>query len=415
MSVTDPEADEHGVVFRCGRCGAALSAPVRRAPLPEASVLRSWGHWDPPTLMRPGQYAVDPAPFGPPWVPYAQAPGRVRFGGFGRFAGPRNTFVLSPGDARGTRFITDRCAVGCIGLDGSAGPNLACASCGAPVATRVDDCDRLQELRFEPDAVVARGVRWPTSASAVSLDRDTAEEERLGALPDDPDDPPWLEDWRWTAAVTICAARLLIASRGGPVVAASPAATLIDGVLADALKDTSHAGAARTMPVLDLTSPTAWHTTAATAGLDPANATPDHPITIYDLVGPGRPFAPAGATLFNWHQDNTPTTGLRLVAIVPDTARTAEPTGVPADRIVLDHRVWTYLARDQTTTVRSLSRTWWGHGTAVDTYRDEPPPDLSTHRYWIPHSCGRLLIDALIALADQPPPWLRQLLLSLSA
>jgi hypothetical protein len=365
--------------------------------------------------MRPGQYAVDPAPFGPPWVPYPRAPGRVRFGRFGRFAGPRNTLVLSPGDARGTRFITDRCTIGCIGLDGSAGPNLACASCGAPVATRVDDCDRLQELRFQPDAVVASAARSPAPARHGPFAWATAERERLGALPHDPDDPPWLEDWRWTAAVTICAARLLIAAGGGPVVAASAPATLITAVLASALSNTTHAGTPRTMPALDLTNATAWHTAATTAGLDPASATPDHPVTICDLVGPGRPFAPAGPALLDWHRAHTPTTGLRLLAIVPDTVRTDEPTGAPADRIPLDHRVWTYLTRDQTTTTRSLSRTWWGHGTAADTYRDEPPPDLDAHRDWIVRSCGWLLVDALIALTDQTPPWLHQLLLSLPA
>ncbi|BCJ75059.1 hypothetical protein CS0771_46030 [Catellatospora sp. IY07-71] len=89
-------------------------------------------HVNPP-LLDPGTYAVDEAAFG-------------RDGVVG-------TFVLSPGDVRGTRFVHDLVLTGCWSLVGWS-PCVACEQCGALVASRTDDCHAAQETRFYPDMVV---------------------------------------------------------------------------------------------------------------------------------------------------------------------------------------------------------------------------------------------------------------------
>lgn len=50
--------------------------------------------------------------------------------------------------------ILEKCEGYCRGVDGRAGPNLACAGCGRAVATRIDDCGSWQTVWLEPDAVV---------------------------------------------------------------------------------------------------------------------------------------------------------------------------------------------------------------------------------------------------------------------
>ena len=125
------------VRFRCAGCGSLLSRPVVRVPLPAPPELESLSHGLNPPLLPAGTYAVDEAEFG-----------------IGRL---RGTFVLSPGDVRGTTYVYGRCVDGCWSLNGWRGPNMACADCGAMVAARTDDCYRAQETRLDPDAVVAEG------------------------------------------------------------------------------------------------------------------------------------------------------------------------------------------------------------------------------------------------------------------
>ncbi|WP_237301172.1 hypothetical protein [Streptomyces sp. CLI2509] len=67
--------------------------------------------------------------------------------------------VLAPGDVRGTAFLPGRHGGSCCRIDGSRGPNLACAACGLPVGARVDDCSVWQAVRFAPEAV--RSVTTP--------------------------------------------------------------------------------------------------------------------------------------------------------------------------------------------------------------------------------------------------------------
>jgi hypothetical protein len=120
--------------FRCAECGNALSIPVRLVELPAQphSSLLDCHHVNPP-LLEPGTYAIDEAPHGSDQVV--------------------DTFVLSPGDVRGTRLIHALVDIGCWSLVGW-NPCVACESCGALVASRTDDCRVAQETRFYPSMVV---------------------------------------------------------------------------------------------------------------------------------------------------------------------------------------------------------------------------------------------------------------------
>jgi len=120
--------------FRCARCGNTLSVPVRLVELPDGPhwSLLDCHHVNPP-LLDPGTYAIDEAVYGRDQV--------------------AGTFVLSPGDVRGTRFVHDLVRTGCwsmVGWD----PSVACRDCGALVASRTDDCGVAQETRFYPTMVV---------------------------------------------------------------------------------------------------------------------------------------------------------------------------------------------------------------------------------------------------------------------
>jgi hypothetical protein len=63
------------------------------------------------------------------------------------------TFVLSPGEVRGTRIVHDLVRTGCWSLV-RWDPCVACESCGALVASRTDDCSVAQETRLYPSMVV---------------------------------------------------------------------------------------------------------------------------------------------------------------------------------------------------------------------------------------------------------------------
>jgi hypothetical protein len=120
--------------FRCAECGNALSIPVRLVALPAQPHLSLLDHHQVnPPLLEPGSYAVDEAPYG-----------RDQIAG---------TFVLSPGDVRGTRIVHDLVRTGCWSLVGW-DPCVACDRCGALVASRTDDCDVAQETRLYPSMVV---------------------------------------------------------------------------------------------------------------------------------------------------------------------------------------------------------------------------------------------------------------------
>lgn len=134
-------------VFGCGSCGATLTVPVSRVALPVYAD-QKYGN-GPESLapaLEPGTFAVDPLPSGPPWRRWAELDaGEAEALGwyaprFSISAGPVGRVLLAPGDIRGA--VVDPALLsdfGCCGLDGGE-PNMACVTCGTPVALRIDDC-----------------------------------------------------------------------------------------------------------------------------------------------------------------------------------------------------------------------------------------------------------------------------------
>jgi hypothetical protein len=202
-------------VFTCAECGTALTAPLSQVVLPDHAH-QMYGHELLGVLMEPGTCAVDPEPSGPPWRPWAEI-GAQQAQARGVYApvhglsdGPPGAVALAPGDVRATVLIPERCDGYCCGLDGGSGPNLACAQCGHPVATRVDDCSLWQVVWLDPRAVRPRpggGPARPLIAwEALQQQSRTPPVQPCGA---------WSPVWE--AAVAVALARLLAASAGARV------------------------------------------------------------------------------------------------------------------------------------------------------------------------------------------------------
>src|SRR4051794_20542013 len=164
-------------------CWNTLSVPLRLVALPDGP------HWSlldhhhvNPARLEPGTYAIDPA-----------AHGQDRAVG---------TFVLSPGDVRGTRFVHDLVLVGCWSLVAWT-VCLACEQCGELVASRTDDCDVAQETRFSPSTVVrveSHDTVEPSPnlfASAADWDDAPPDTRRYGWVPKPARPRPELTATRW--------------------------------------------------------------------------------------------------------------------------------------------------------------------------------------------------------------------------
>ncbi|MER7462588.1 hypothetical protein [Streptomyces sp. NPDC097981] len=199
-------------VFACAGCGAELTAPVSRIALP-VRAHQHYGHEMLPALMEPGTYAVDPEPSGPPWRPWDEV-GPDEAAARGVFApvaflpcGAPGAIVVAPGDTRNTVLIPERCDGYCLGLDGRDGPNLACAHCARPVATRIDDCSLWQAVRLHPTAV----RRLPADGPDRTADWEDLLRERRTTPPIE---PPGCWSPQWEAAVAVALAHLLAASGG---------------------------------------------------------------------------------------------------------------------------------------------------------------------------------------------------------
>ncbi|MEV0254814.1 hypothetical protein AB0H82_11205 [Streptomyces sp. NPDC050732] len=258
-------------VFACVRCDAVLTRPVERVALP-VRARQKYGHDLLPALMESGTYAVDPEPSGPPWRPWSEI-GAEEAAARGVFApefslsfGAPGAVVVAPGDTCGTVLIPERCDGYCIGLDGRAGPNLACAHCGSEVATRVDDCSYWQVVWFVPDAVRRVPDDGPDDGPEhAGADWEVLAEEHQGAPPIE----PW-GSWnaRWEAAVGAALAQLLAVSAGARV-------ALPDGVLEDTF--------GRALDALFPPAPVRRRAVLAGPGLPPAAAdiavVPRHPRT----------------------------------------------------------------------------------------------------------------------------------------
>ncbi|MGP3989647.1 hypothetical protein [Streptomyces sp. 3N207] len=221
-------------LFACARCGTTLTAAVSRVALP-VHAHQSYGHELLPALLESGTYAVDPEPSGPPWRLWSEI-GPEEAEARGVFApvpalsfGAPGAVVVAPGDTHGTVPIPERCDGYCIGLDGRDGPNLACAQCGQPVATRIDDCSLWQSVRLAPDAVRRATADVPARpiadwAALVAEGRSTPPIAPSGA---------W--NPRWEAAVGAALAHLLAASAGRAVAVPEGLAAHIFGRALDAL------------------------------------------------------------------------------------------------------------------------------------------------------------------------------------
>ncbi|GAA3818343.1 hypothetical protein GCM10022403_059680 [Streptomyces coacervatus] len=157
-------------VLVCAACGRSLSEPLRLLPeLPERpeydGLKNADGSRHAPSTVPRGACAVDPEPSGAPLVPHPDPewlgpamPGVIISDPDGPgcliSAGPRNTLVVHPEDARG--FLAPNPAVqeiGCCGAPGQEGPNQVCPGCGAEVATLFSECYGSYETHFLPDAV----------------------------------------------------------------------------------------------------------------------------------------------------------------------------------------------------------------------------------------------------------------------
>jgi hypothetical protein len=137
-------------------------------------------HVNPP-LLDPCTYAIDEAAFGDDQV--------------------AGTFVLSPGDVRGTRIVHDLVRTGCWSLVGW-NPCMACESCGALVASRTDDCSVAQETRLYPSMVVREicddEADSATDPFVLIADWDSAAPEALQhGRPPEPRPRPELTATRW--------------------------------------------------------------------------------------------------------------------------------------------------------------------------------------------------------------------------
>ncbi|MBO4209109.1 hypothetical protein GSF22_24380 [Micromonospora echinofusca] len=158
------------VVFSCGRCGAALT-PDLALSMRELIRPAYDGRGPGPATMPRGFFAVDPEPFGTPFVPaenqdddllHAMPGLPMMIDGVNVVsAGPRDTIVVHPDDASTLRLHPegDR-LIGCCGPNGTEGSNQVCP-CGAEVATLMADCYGPNELHFDPHRVSATEVRRP--------------------------------------------------------------------------------------------------------------------------------------------------------------------------------------------------------------------------------------------------------------
>ncbi|MFF3127377.1 hypothetical protein ACFVRD_34920 [Streptomyces sp. NPDC057908] len=167
--------------------------------------------------MEPATYAVDPRPTGPPWRLWEEV-GEDAAARQGVYApvysvsfGARNRIVIAPGDSRSMALIPEKCEGYCRGVDGRAGPNLACEGCGRAVATRMDDCGLWQTVWLEPGAVVRRPSGLLASPPP---DWDELERAEHRVPPVEPDGS-WSR--RWEAAVGVALAHLVAAAEDRPV------------------------------------------------------------------------------------------------------------------------------------------------------------------------------------------------------
>ncbi|QGQ18008.1 hypothetical protein GC089_00420 [Cellulomonas sp. JZ18] len=117
----------------CRACGARLTGELRPVTDADRAAAPPVRPEEPAPSVPVGTFAVDPEPFGAPYVP---GPGGHRVPG-----GPAGCVVLHPAESLAVRRHHDGYRLaGCCARDGMQGPNLLCDACGAEVGTLRDDC-----------------------------------------------------------------------------------------------------------------------------------------------------------------------------------------------------------------------------------------------------------------------------------
>ncbi|MFF2729740.1 hypothetical protein ACFVS9_17810 [Streptomyces sp. NPDC058008] len=151
-------------VFHCSACGTAMTPELTElTAVPDVSDDerdRDRETRRAPSTVPLGHYAIDPEPWGAPYVVQddqgspkpAQSRGFLVCGeeGFVTSAGTRQTVLVHPDDAASLRPLPDWArSRGCCGPSGDKGLNRSCP-CGAPVATLAADCYGPCELHLDP-------------------------------------------------------------------------------------------------------------------------------------------------------------------------------------------------------------------------------------------------------------------------
>ncbi|MFG3356372.1 hypothetical protein ACGF0B_01800 [Streptomyces griseofuscus] len=272
-------------MFVWSGCGVELTAPMCRVALPVHTHHGGWEQLHPP-LMEPATYAVEPIPTGPPWRWWQEigADAAARQGVsapvYSVSFGARNRIVIAPGDSRSMTLIPDKCEGYCQGVDGRAGPDLACAGCGRAVVIRLDDCGMWQMVWLEPEAVVRRPSGLPAGPPPDWGDLERADHR----VPPVEPDGSWSR--RWEAALGVALAHLVAVTEDRPVdLPAGPVAELL-----------GHA-VGRYLPTGP--RPGAWSLRLAGPGIHPPRPRPDvFLVTRHPLTGaPWRPPGDAGAVV----------------------------------------------------------------------------------------------------------------------
>lgn len=357
-------------VFACAGCGAELTVPLSRAALPPHAHQTYGNGLQLGVLMEAGTFAVDPD----------GAPGSV---------------VLAPGDVRGTRLLPERAAGACCGLDGAEGPNMACDTCGLPVASRIDDCSLWQAVWLAPGAV--RPVLVDDTAAPPATWAELLEEGE-GTPPFEPiatwapgsgRDHFWSWSPRWEAAAGQALAHLLAASEGRPVSVPDGWCVQVfqraldvmllgarPGALPEARPDLPPVGGPG-VPPADRAAlpPTEW------AALPPA----DRAVRLAVLAGPGLPVPDAGADIV-------------LVPVHPQTGETWTPE-TAAHPVPLPFDVWRWLAFPRTHLALPASG-----GLPDGVLRDDPPAPRPRSLFRADPGVFR---HALARLPAARSPWLR--------
>lgn len=357
-------------VFACVGCDAGLTIPLSQVALPVHAHQKYGNGIQLPVLMESGTFAVDPEPLGPPWRTWEEVdPDEAANRGihapvYALSDGSPGAIVIAPGDTRGTLLIPEKGGGYCCGLDWADGPNMACETCGLPVASRIDDCSLWQAVWFAPNSVRRRLV---DDADAAPLSWAELTAEGKGTPPFEPiatwgswlgSDRWWSWSPQWEAAVGRALAHLLVASEGRPV-------TVPEGLTEEVFQ--------RALDTLLPAGP---------------------PVRRAVLAGPGRPASDTDADFL-------------LVPTHPQTGETWRPADPPNPAtspysVPLPFGVWLWLAFPEPYLPVPASG-----GMPDGVLRDDPPAPRPRHRF---RADPGTFHNTLVRLPAVRSPWLREIL-----